>query len=277
VKEKNMPTNSAKTATASTSTHTAASQAAASPTAASRAATHTAAAPSGLSASASSFHHATRIQTSFTAAPERKLLLWLASRMPPSINSDHLTVLGFVAMFLAGCSYALARWNLWGFPLATLCLALNWFGDSLDGTLARVRNCQRPRYGFYVDHIIDSFGALFLMTGLGVSGYVDWRIAMGMLCAFLLLSIESYLASYTLGIFRLSFAKFGPTEIRILLGAGNIALFFYPDARIPNLSWRLLDFAGALAIAIMLVMAIIASVSHTITLYRQETPCKGAS
>jgi phosphatidylglycerophosphate synthase len=217
------------------------------------------------------FKNATRLQNSFTAATERKALLWLAARMPPSINSDRLTLLGFVAMFLAGCSYALARWNPWGLLLATLCLALNWFGDSLDGTLARVRNRQRPRYGFYVDHMIDSFGALFLMGGLAASGYIDWRIAMGLLVAFLLLSIESYLASYTLGIFRLSFAKFGPTEIRILLAVANAILFFLPAARIPGWSHRLLDVGGAIAILAMTAMAIFAAVSHTLALYRQET------
>jgi len=220
------------------------------------------------------FRNATRIQESLTAIPERKALLWLASRLPAAVNSDHLTLLGFVAMFLAGCSYALARWNPWGFILATLCLALNWFGDSLDGTLARVRNCQRPRYGFYVDHMIDSIGALFLMGGLAISGQVDWRIAAGMLIAFLLLSIESYLASYTLGIFRLSFAKFGPTEIRILLAIGNIALFFRPDAKIPGMPYRLFDFGGAIAIAAMAVMLLVAATSHTITLYREETTIK---
>jgi archaetidylinositol phosphate synthase len=217
------------------------------------------------------FKNATRLQTSFTAATERRALLWLAARMPPCINSDHLTMLGFMAMFLAGCSYALARWNPWGLLLATVCLALNWFGDSLDGTLARVRNRQRPRYGFYVDHIIDSFGALFLMGGLAVSGYIDWRIAMGLLVAFLLLSIESYLASYTLGIFRLSFAKFGPTEIRILLGIANTVLFFLPSARISGWSARLFDIGGAIAIVAMTAMAIFAAVSHTLALYRQET------
>ncbi|HXM91320.1 MAG TPA: CDP-alcohol phosphatidyltransferase family protein [Candidatus Dormibacteraeota bacterium] len=217
------------------------------------------------------FKNATRLQNSFTAAIERKALLWLAARLPVSINSDHLTLLGFVAMFLAGCSYALARWNPWGLLLATLCLALNWFGDSLDGTLARVRNRQRPRYGFYVDHIIDSFGALFLMGGLALSGYIDWRIAMGLLVAFLLLSIESYLASYTLGIFRLSFAKFGPTEIRILLAIANTVLFFLPTARTPGWSHHLLDVGGAIAIVAMTAMAIFAAVSHTLALYRQET------
>ena len=217
------------------------------------------------------FKNATRLQNSFTAAPERTVLLWLAARLPPSINSDHLTLLGFAAMFLAGCSYAFARWNSWGLLLATFCLALNWFGDSLDGTLARLRNRQRPRYGFYVDHMIDSFGALFLMGGLAASGYIDWRIAMGLLVAFLLLSIESYLASYTLGIFRLSFAKFGPTEFRILLAIANAILFFLPAARISGWSHHLLDIGGAIAIVAMTAMAIFAAVTHTLALYRQES------
>ena len=146
------------------------------------------------------FKSALRLQESVTSVVERRALLWLAARMPSWVNSDHLTLLGFVAMFLAGASYLLVRWHSIGLLLAAVCLAINWFGDSLDGTLARVRNQQRPRYGFYVDHMVDSFGALFLMTGLGASGYVDWKVAMGMLVAFLLLSIETYLASYTLGI-----------------------------------------------------------------------------
>src|SRR5208282_340840 len=119
--------------------------------------------------SASPFQNATRIQESFTADVESKVLLWLAAKMPPWINSDHLTLLGFAAMLLAGGSYLLARWHPVGLLLATLCLALNWFGDSLDGTLARVRNRQRPRYGFYVDHIIDSIGAVAMMGGLALS------------------------------------------------------------------------------------------------------------
>src|SRR5271168_4149141 len=195
------------------------------------------------------FKNATRIQESVTSVLERRALLWLAAHLPSWVNSDQLTFLGFVAMFLA----------------------LNWFGDSLDGTLARVRNRQRPRYGFYVDHMIDSFGALFLMAGLGLSGYIDWRIAMGMLIAFLLLSVETYLASYTLGVFRLSFAKLGPTEIRILLGLGNFVLWLHPNTRVPGLSWRLFDFAGLVAIPAMGIMVVTAAVWHTEELYRQET------
>lgn len=218
-----------------------------------------------------SFRDASRIQESITSGLERRALLWLAAHMPSWINSDHLTLLGCGAMLLAGASYALARWSPVGLLLATFCLALNWFGDSLDGTLARVRNRQRPRYGFYVDHMIDSFGSIFLMGGLGFSTFIDWRIAMAMLVAFLLLSIETYLASYTLGVFRLSFGKLGPTEIRVLLGLGNVALWFHPNAKVPGTSCRVFDFGGALAAIAMCVMVIVAAVWHTRVLYHQET------
>src|ERR1700685_1446704 len=227
--------------------------------------------PVATQESAQPFRNATRIQESITSGLERRALLWLAARMPPWVTSDQLTLLGFVAMLLAGASYLFARWHPVGLLLATACLALNLFGDSLYGELARVRNRQRPRYGFYVDHMVDSFGALFLMGGLGASTYVDWRIAMGMLIAFLLISIESYLASYTLGIFRLSFAKFGPTEIRILLSVGNIVLWFRPDLKVHGLPYRLLDFGGLVAVTAMGVMVVVAAVWHTRELYRQET------
>src|SRR5579862_9778889 len=114
---------------------------------------------------------------SVLATAEKTALIWMAQRMPRWINSDHLTLLGFAAMLLAGASYAIASHNRWALLMVVVALALNWLGDSLDGTLARVRNQQRPRYGFYVDHIADTFGALALMTGLGYSGYIHWRIA----------------------------------------------------------------------------------------------------
>lgn len=214
------------------------------------------------------FQNAPRIQKNFTASFERKVLIWLAVRMPPWLNSDHLTLLGLASMFMACASYVLARRNKVGLLLATFCLALNWFGDSLDGTLARVRNCQRPRYGFYVDHIIDSIGALLLMGGLAASGFLDARIAMGMLVAFLLLSIETYLATYTLGEFKMSFWQFGPTEIRLLLAAGNLTLWFRPDARVPLGGYRLFDFGGIVAIAGMAAMLLIAVIRNTSKLYK---------
>jgi len=215
--------------------------------------------------------NAIRLQESFTARAERRALAWLAERLPSWVNSDHLTIVGFVAMFLAGASYALARANRVWLILAAIFLAVNWFGDSLDGTLARLRNRQRPRYGFYVDHMIDTVGGLFLMGGLAISGIVDWRIALGMFIAFLMLSVEVYLAAYTLGTFRLSFAKFGPTEIRILLALGNAALWFYPDARIFGFSFRFFDVCGIVAIAGMALMLIISTICNTVKLYRAET------
>jgi archaetidylinositol phosphate synthase len=217
------------------------------------------------------FNDAIRIQESFTAWAERKALAWLAERMPARVNSDHLTLLGFVSMFLAGVSYAFAHSNRAGLILATVFLALNWFGDSLDGTLARLRNQQRPRYGFYVDHIVDTFGGLFLMGGLAISNIIDWRIALGMFIAFLMLSVQVYLATYTLGKFQLSFAKFGPTEIRILLGLGNAALWFHPDARVFGSAYGVFDVAGIVAIAGMSLMLVVSTIRNTVKLYRAET------
>src|SRR5438309_7355559 len=156
-----------------------------------------------------------RVQASFLAAGEKKILLWLAERTPAGINSDHLTALGFAGQLAAGVFYALSRWNCYYLLAVIWCLVLNWLDDSLDGTLARVRQQQRPRYGFYVDHMIDSFGALCLMGGLAISGYMHPYITIGLMIAFLLLSIQAYLATYALGEFHLSFWHFGPTELRI--------------------------------------------------------------
>jgi archaetidylinositol phosphate synthase len=217
------------------------------------------------------FKDALRLQESFTAAAERKALAWLAARLPARVNSDHLTLLGFVAMILAGASYAFARTHRSGLILATIFLALNWFGDSLDGTLARLRNRQRPRYGFYVDHMVDTFGGFFLMGGLALSGFIDWRIALGMYVAFLMLSVEVYLAAYTLSKFQLSFAKFGPTEIRILLSLGNVAMWFRPDARTFGSDWRVFDVGGIIAIVGMALMLVASTIYNTLELYRAET------
>jgi phosphatidylglycerophosphate synthase len=220
--------------------------------------------------SAPSFHTAPRLQEALTAKLERRLLTWLARRMPAYVNSDHLTLLGFVAQFLAGASYALAHWNKYFLLSVNACIALNWLGDSLDGTLARVRGRLRPRYGFYVDHIIDSFGALFLMCGLAVSGYLHWQVALAMLTAFLLLSVETYLATYTIGTFHLSHGLFGPTEIRILLIIGNFFLFAGFHATLFGRQFLLFDVGGAIATAGMLGMACWSAIRHTAELYRQE-------
>ncbi|MGI9101973.1 MAG: CDP-alcohol phosphatidyltransferase family protein [Terriglobales bacterium] len=216
------------------------------------------------------FVPAQRIQQSISSAAEKRALVWMAQRTPAWINSDHLTLLGFAGQVLAGVFYALARWDRRALLVVIACLALNWLGDSLDGTLARVRQKQRPRYGFYVDHIVDTFAAFFLMGGLAVSGYVHPAVAMGMLIAFLMMSIEVYLASYTVGSFRLSYGGLGPTEIRILLAIGNVVLLYHPTVTLFGKQFRLFDVGGVVAIGAMLLMLIIASVAHTAQLYDEE-------
>ena len=211
-----------------------------------------------------------RVHKALTADIEKRALIWMAERTPSFINSDHLTGLGFVSQLLAGASYALASRGAWALALTSFFLALNWLGDSLDGTLARVRKQQRPRYGFYVDHMADTFGALALMTGLASSGYMHWQIAAGLLACFYVLSIESYLTTYTMGHFHLSQGLFGPTEIRILLVVGNCALMVHPYAYIAGHRFLLFDVGGAVAIVGMTYMAVAVTVRHIGVLYREE-------
>ena len=216
------------------------------------------------------FISAVRINRSLTACAEKRVLQWLAARAPRWVTSDKLTALGFVAQIAAGACYALSRFDRRALLLVILCLALNWLGDSLDGTLAHVRQQQRPRYGFYVDHVVDIFGAAALMAGLGCSGLAHWPIAAAMLVAFLLLSGESFLATYTLGRFQLSQGLFGPTEIRILLAIGNLVLLRSPYATVFGHRLLLFDIAGAIGSLTMLVMVIATAARHTAELYRQE-------
>ena len=217
---------------------------------------------------AQAFKDPKRIQRSFVAAAEKRALVWLAERTPGWVNPDHLTLLGFVAQVMAGISYALARDNrLWLVGVIGF-LALNWLGDSLDGTLARVRHRQRPRYGFYVDHMIDSIGGLCLMGGLALSGYMHPYLVVGLLLAYLLLSIQSYLAAYTMGEFQLSFWSFGPTELRILLAIGNIALFYRP--MIFGGRYRLFDVGGLVGLAGMTIMLLFFTARNARRLYQEE-------
>jgi phosphatidylglycerophosphate synthase len=210
------------------------------------------------------------VNQAVTAAMEKRALQWMAERAPGWVTSDGLTLLGLGAQIGAGICYALARYDRDGLIGVILCVALNWLGDSLDGTLARVRGQQRPRYGFYVDHMVDVFGSVALMCGLGCSGLLHWQTAMAMLVAFLILSSESYLATYTLARFQLSQGLFGPTEIRILLILGNLALLRSRYAMLFGHRMLLFDVGGAIAAATMLAMAIAITVRHTAELYRQE-------
>ena len=218
----------------------------------------------------SNFRDAKREQTSVLAPLERAALQGLARRMPARVNSDHLSLLGLLAMFFAGVFYAFSGKNPQLLHLVNVCIFLNWFGDSLDGTLARYRNRLRPRYGFYVDHIIDTFGTSFLILGLALSGYISERVAAALLVVFLMLAINSYLAAYALGIFKISEWKLGPTEIRVLMIIGNLALLNSAYTSIFGQKFLLFDVAGVISIAVMAVFLIFSSIKNTHALYQLE-------
>jgi phosphatidylglycerophosphate synthase len=216
------------------------------------------------------FAEARRVATNPLAGLERRCLVWMAGRLPGWITSDGLTALALAAMAFTGLCYALAPGRPGLLALAIVGLGLNWFGDSLDGTVARVRGQQRPRYGFYVDHIVDCFGVLFVVAGLAWSGYMTPLVAMSLLIAYFMLSIEIYLATYCLAVFRLSFWGVGPTELRLLLAAGTVALVSDPRVEMLGQHVRLFDVGGAIAAAGIALTLLVSVTRNTRLLYRAE-------
>jgi archaetidylinositol phosphate synthase len=216
------------------------------------------------------FQNATRVMNGLTARSEKRLLVWLAERLPRAIHSDHLTGLAAVAMVGAAGAYAWS--SVWApaLHLVNLCLLLNWFGDSLDGTVARVRHQQRPRYGFYVDHVIDCGGIAVLVLGMAASGLMSPTVALAFLVAYFLVSLEVYLATYCLTTFKMSFMGFGPTELRILLAIGNIAALRSPVVGILGEQWRLFDVGAAVAIPVLVSAFLIAAVRNGRALFLAE-------
>jgi len=211
---------------------------------------------------------ARRVHDSLLAAVEKRCLIWMAQRLPPSINSDHLTVLAGVSMLGAGLCY----WN--GSRPALLAaiglLVVNWFGDSLDGTLARVRHHERPRYGFYVDHVLDVVCILFIFAGLVLGGHMSLAIGAGFLIAYYLLMIEIALATHAVGVFRISFWKFGPTELRILLALGSFRLMHSDFVTLAGSTYRLFDIGGVLAMVGLIITFVVSAVANTRKLYAAE-------
>jgi archaetidylinositol phosphate synthase len=218
----------------------------------------------------SAFVEAERQQNGLLARVEKHALQWLAQRTPNRITADHLTATGFAALFLAGLFYCLSRSNPLFLHLVNCCLFVNWLGDSLDGTVARHRHQQRPRYGFYVDHLVDAMGSLFLLSGLALSGYMSREVGFALLIVYYLLCINVYLATYTLGKFKISFASFSPTELRLLLGIGNIVLLYRPQTRLFGQTYLLYDVGGIIAIFLMLAVLITSTVRNTKLLYQAE-------
>jgi phosphatidylglycerophosphate synthase len=160
---------------------------------------------------------AKRELTFLLAEPERRLLRKIAVRLPAWVTSDQLTALGVLAATGAGVAYALSGLHSGWLWVASAMLVLNWFGDSLDGTLARVRFAERPRYGYYLDHVVDAYATAAIGIGLGLSPFVSLGVALGLVVVYLVLSINVYLES----------AVFGPTEVRLMLIAVNAGLALY--------------------------------------------------
>lgn len=209
------------------------------------------------------------------AVPEKKTLHWFVQRMPQWINSDHLTLLGLGSMLLAGASYWMAQWNQFTLILVVVALALNWFGDSLDGTLARFRNNQRPRYGYYVDHVIDLAGTAALLGGLSLSGYMNPLIGVGLLAAFALVEAEVFLATHVHQVFRLATFRIGPTELRIILAIGTLYLLYNPWISFAgNGPFLLFDIGGIIAIAGLLSAFVYSGIRNTRVLYQAEPLAK---
>jgi len=218
----------------------------------------------------SNYREAKRVHTSVLAAAEKRALVWMARRLPARLNSDHLTALAGVAMAVAGICYWIGPGSRAAMLGAIGMLALNWFGDSLDGTLARVRHHERPRYGFYVDHVLDVVGILFLLAGFALGGFMTPVIAAGFLIAYYLLMVEIALATHAVGTFRISFWKFGPTELRILLAVGTLQLLRSPFVTIAGERMLLFDVGGVVAIAALLVTFVASAVKNGRLLYRLE-------
>jgi archaetidylinositol phosphate synthase len=211
-----------------------------------------------------------REHRSLLANAEKRLLVWMAARLPSFISSDHLTAAALMAMLGAGVSFALiARSPLFALAVVAF-LVVNWCGDSLDGTVARVRNQQRPRYGYYVDHVVDLIGSAAVVGGMAVSGDMTPAIALAVLAAYFMVAAESFLSTHSLGVFRVSFAGVGPTELRIVLAVGAVKAAITPWVEIAGHRVLLLDAGGAVACAGLAVTFLVSAIRNGASLYARE-------
>jgi archaetidylinositol phosphate synthase len=220
----------------------------------------------GMGAKAMEFQ-TVRVHNAVTANAEKRLLVWMAERLPAWVNSDHLTFLGAVALFGVGASFWAGGWAL---TLVIPLLVANWFGDSLDGTLARVRNRQRPRYGYYVDHVLDAVGFVALFGGLILGGHMSPVLGLGFLATYFLLVVEVALATHARGTFRMSAWGMGPTELRIVLAIGTLQLMRSDYVSMFGNKWLLFDVGGAVGIAGLLLTFVVSAVSNGVALYKEE-------
>lgn len=223
---------------------------------------------------------AVRIQTSILNASEKRLLVWLAKRQPGWMTSDILTYIGTFGAAVIAVGYILSARNIGFLWLSSLGFVINWYGDSLDGTLARVRNTQRPIYGYYIDHTMDAIDEFMIFVGVGLSGLMHLEIALLAFVMYLMITINVCINAHLKKEFKLTYARMGPTELRIIMILVNTMLVCIPFLR--NLShtydifgheiaFVVLDYVG---VAIVVILAIIhlATVYHDIRGYAQIDP-----
>ncbi len=174
---------------------------------------------------------ATRIQTSLLNGVERKALVWMAERMPKWVTSDMLSAVGFIGAFIVAAGYILSNDSIYFLWLSSFGLLVHWFGDSMDGSLARVRHTQRPVYGFYLDHTLDVITELIMFVGAGLSGLLRLDIALLVFVAYLMMTLNVTINSHLKSEFRLTYAKLGPTEFRLILIILNTILMYVAPIR----------------------------------------------
>lgn len=206
---------------------------------------------------------------------ERPALKWLAEHMPNWVTPDHMTILGVIASLIIFISYWLTTYNenfLW---LASFGFVLNWFGDSLDGNLARFRHIERPKYGYFIDHTVDAFSELVIGLGIGLSPYVRFDIALMALIGYMLMSVFVYITTYVKGIFKISFSKIGPTEFRLMLVIANTIIYFVgnPVVDLPIVNKvTIYDALGIIVAVTLLILFIVSTIVQAVELSRLEVP-----
>lgn len=226
---------------------------------------------------------AVRIQTSVLNALEKKVLVWLAQKQPRWMTSDILTYIGTFGALVIAVGYALAGRNINFLWLSSLGFVINWYGDSLDGTLARVRNHQRPIYGYYLDHTIDAVNEVMIFVGVGLSGLMHFTLALMVLVVYLLLTINVSINAHLKKEFRLTYAKMGPTEFRIIMIIVNtLFALIRPLSEFSHtfvlfghdLTFAALDFVGIFILLVLSVIYVVTIINDAKGYARIDPPHK---
>ncbi|MGD2058189.1 MAG: CDP-alcohol phosphatidyltransferase family protein [Anaerolineales bacterium] len=224
-------------------------------------------------------HAQRRVNQSLLGPIEKPVLLWLARHTPARIGSDTMTLVGIVGTGVILLGYGLSHLHASFLWLASAGFVINWFGDSLDGTLARYRDAERPKYGFFVDHLVDAGSQVVIFVGMGISPYVQLDYACLALAGYLLLSIYAYVTAFVTGEFRISYIKLGPTEMRLIAILLNTAVFFFgnPIIPIPGSPTSAFDAFVLLIAALLISVFTVVSIRKSLILRAEEMAALGLS